>query len=279
MPSGRPASVFVRTLNPWERTRLKSIVRRGAEQGSSVTWRRALVVSMSARGMSAPEIARSLGAKPDWVRGVIASFNRQGVRPLQPRWAGGPGGSRGPCASGSRPWPPPPHSCWESPTPSGRSPSSVATCSANASSGRSPRSTFREILHEDRLSLQRTKSWKWSPDPEFQAKAARVLELYETLLPPEPGQLGQPALEDRIHPLHVGEHPGRQLLRLPGGQPGRHAMRRLDPREHRPEMGVLRGALPGGEVDPEDLRGRGAAPAARGGGSGRRGTTGGGPAA
>jgi len=40
---------------------------------------------------------------------------------------------------------------------------------------------LREILAEEDVSIQRTKGWKWSPDPEFEAKAGRVLELYETL--------------------------------------------------------------------------------------------------
>ncbi len=40
---------------------------------------------------------------------------------------------------------------------------------------------LREILREEGVRIHRTKSWKRSPDPEFDAKAARVLELYETL--------------------------------------------------------------------------------------------------
>lgn len=40
---------------------------------------------------------------------------------------------------------------------------------------------LREILHEEKVSIHRTKSWKRSPDPDFDAKAAHVLELYETL--------------------------------------------------------------------------------------------------
>ena len=30
---------------------------------------------------------------------------------------------------------------------------------------------------------QRTRSWKWSPDPDFQPKAERVLSLYRTQQP------------------------------------------------------------------------------------------------
>jgi transposase len=40
---------------------------------------------------------------------------------------------------------------------------------------------LREILREEKVCIQRTKSWKRSPDPEFDAKAARVLELYDRL--------------------------------------------------------------------------------------------------
>lgn len=46
------------------------------------------------------------------------------------------------------------------------------------------RERLREILHEEKVCIQRTKSWKRSPDPDFDAKAARVLELYDTL--PDP---------------------------------------------------------------------------------------------
>ncbi|HEX9124090.1 MAG TPA: hypothetical protein VF984_12185 [Actinomycetota bacterium] len=40
---------------------------------------------------------------------------------------------------------------------------------------------LREILREEGVRIHRTKSWKRSPDPDFDAKAARVLELYERL--------------------------------------------------------------------------------------------------
>ena len=38
--------------------------------------------------------------------------------------------------------------------------------------------TLRQTLNGAGLSHQRTRSWKWSPDPDFQAKAERVLGLY-----------------------------------------------------------------------------------------------------
>jgi hypothetical protein len=37
---------------------------------------------------------------------------------------------------------------------------------------------LRRTLIDAGLSHQRTRSWKWSPDPDFQAKAERVLGLY-----------------------------------------------------------------------------------------------------
>jgi len=37
---------------------------------------------------------------------------------------------------------------------------------------------LRQTLIGAGLSHQRTRSWKWSPDPDFQAKAERVLSLY-----------------------------------------------------------------------------------------------------
>jgi transposase len=38
--------------------------------------------------------------------------------------------------------------------------------------------TLRQTLIGAGLSHQRTRSWKWSPDPEFQAKSERILSLY-----------------------------------------------------------------------------------------------------
>ncbi len=48
--------------------------------------------------------------------------------------------------------------------------------------------TLRALLAEAGLSHQRTRSWQWSPDPDFCQKAERVLSLYA------------PARYGRLHP-------------------------------------------------------------------------------
>jgi hypothetical protein len=40
------------------------------------------------------------------------------------------------------------------------------------------REALRRLLIDAGLSHQRTRSWKWSPDPDFKEKAERVLSLY-----------------------------------------------------------------------------------------------------
>ena len=53
------------------------------------------------------------------------------------------------------------------------------------------------------LSHQRTRSWKWSPDPEFQAKAERVLGLYRNC--PENGVV---VCFDEMGPIQLIPHQG-----------------------------------------------------------------------
>lgn len=60
---------------------------------------------------------------------------------------------------------------------------------------------LREILAEEGVSLQRTKSWKRSPDPETDEKAERIRRLYEDL----PG-----------HVVCTGEHGPIQPVPKPG---------------------------------------------------------------
>ncbi len=182
MARGRPATVFVRPLTAEEEKELAGIVRRGRRATSPVTVRRALMVWRSAHGATASEIARALGAAPDRVREVIHAFNRDGMDSLVPRWAGGRPRRitqlmRAEIVRIATTRPQllkEPYTRW-----------SLRTLRAylvrtkvvpQISTER-----LREILSEEKVSIQRTKSWKRSPDPDFDAKAARVLELYETL--------------------------------------------------------------------------------------------------
>jgi transposase len=83
--------VKARRLSDEEGQRLLRIVRRGEPKAtkSVIRYRRAMVVLASASGNSVPAIARLVAADEDTVRGVIHRFNELGMRALDPRWAGG----------------------------------------------------------------------------------------------------------------------------------------------------------------------------------------------
>lgn len=185
MAVGRPATVFVRPLGIEEEQELARIVRRGKRSNSSVIVRRALMVWQSAHGATASEIARALGAATDRVREVIHAFNRDGMISLAPRWAGGrprriTRAMRAEIVRIATTRPQllkEPYTRWSLRT--------LRDYLMRAKVVRSiSRERLREILHEEKVCIQRTKSWKRSPDPDFDAKAARVLELYDTL--PDP---------------------------------------------------------------------------------------------
>jgi Homeodomain-like domain len=62
---------------------------------------------------------------------------------------------------------------------------------------------LRQALIGAGLSHQRTRSWKWSPDPDFQAKAERVLCLYRRC--PENGVV---VCFDEMGPIQLIPHQG-----------------------------------------------------------------------
>ena len=57
---------------------------------------------------------------------------------------------------------------------------------------------LRQTVISAGLSHQRTRSWKWSPDPDFQSKAERVLSLYRAK--PEDGVV---VCFDEIGPIQL----------------------------------------------------------------------------
>jgi transposase len=182
MARGRPPTVFVRPLSIEEEQELACLVRRGCRKTCAVTWRRALIVWRSAQGVTATEIARACGSTADRVRQVVHRFNRGGMASLAPRWRGGrPRLITGPMRSKivaiatTRPQLlKEPFTRW-----------SLRTLRAYLLRTKVVRAIsterLREILAEEGVRIHRTKSWKRSPDPDFDVKAARVLELYETL--------------------------------------------------------------------------------------------------
>jgi hypothetical protein len=74
---GRPPEVFVRPVTTTEGRRLQRI---GRTAKDPVKLRRAIVVLISARGQSAPDIAQLLDCSQEYVRGVIRAFHDIGVR-------------------------------------------------------------------------------------------------------------------------------------------------------------------------------------------------------
>jgi transposase len=74
-------------LTDEEGRRLTQIVRRG--RGNPIRVRRATIIMASASGTPVPAIARLVAADEDTVRDVIHAFNERGLAALDPRWAGG----------------------------------------------------------------------------------------------------------------------------------------------------------------------------------------------
>jgi transposase len=79
--------VTVRELEDDEEELLLQMVRRGSD--SVVTWRRAQMVLLSARGMDVAPIAEVAFTSPDRVRDVLHNFTRDGLESLHPHYAGG----------------------------------------------------------------------------------------------------------------------------------------------------------------------------------------------
>ena len=75
--------VRVREIDGDEGQRLLRIIRRGT--GSVVTWRRAQMVLLSARGMPVGKIAEVTFTSADRVRDVLHNFNADGFEALYPK--------------------------------------------------------------------------------------------------------------------------------------------------------------------------------------------------
>ena len=173
----RPPEVFVRSLAHGEAAQLKRMSKRAEHQCAR---QRAAILLASNTRMSAPEIARMWMTDESRVRKVIHEFNERGLDSLRPNYRGGrprriDGADRKRivAVAGAR--------------PEGQGAAltrwSLPRLSHHlAEQGIvdvSPAHLAR-ILAEAGLSFQRTRSWKASPDPDYEAKAQRVLALYET---------------------------------------------------------------------------------------------------
>jgi len=170
----RPPEVFVRELAPHEGQRLKRLSK---ESKRAATRERALILLASNTLMSAPEIARMLLTDESHVRKVIHDFNRHGWDSLRPRSGGGrprrisiDDEARIVAVAGARPDTlGVPYTRWSLPK--------LSRYLAEQGLQVSPAHLGR-ILDRNGISLQRTRSWKQSPDPNYEAKAERILALY-----------------------------------------------------------------------------------------------------
>ncbi|MDN5933116.1 MAG: IS630 family transposase [Pseudonocardia sp.] len=170
----RPPEVFVRELSPEEGRLIKQRSRRGKH---FATRQRAMIVLASNTGMSAPEIARALASDESHVRKVIHDFNERGLDCLRPRYRGGrprritiDQRERIVALAGARPEVKgAPLTRWSLPHLARHLAGRGITVST-AHLGR--------LLDRAGLSFQRTRSWLASPDPDYEARAARVQALY-----------------------------------------------------------------------------------------------------
>jgi transposase len=220
----RPPEVFVRALSLEEGARLKSISRKAKYQSKR---QRAIIVLASSTGMSAPQIAAMARTDESHVRKVIHAFNEQGFGSLDPDYRGGRPKKTTPeqrdriiAVARARPdtqgvaltrW-------------------SLAKLSEHlAGLGiQLSEEALRQTLRAAGLSHQRTRSWKWSPDPDFAAKAERVLGLYRAK--PDDGVV---VCFDEMGPIGLIPHHGsgwaaqRRCERLRATYNRRHGVRYL----------------------------------------------------
>jgi transposase len=207
----RPPEVFVRELAQAEGQRLKRL----SKQSKLASARqRAMILLASNTLMSAPEIARMLLSDESHVRKVIHDFNRQGFESLRPRFRGGrprristDDEARIVAVAGARPDTlGVPYTRW--------SLAKLSRYLGGQTLEVSPAQLGR-ILARNGISLQRTRSWKQSPDPDYEAKAARILALYRE----QPGN-GVVISFDEKGPESLCPKHGRGWARR--GRPERH---------------------------------------------------------
>src|SRR3954449_3119750 len=172
----RPPSVFVRPLLHEEAVRLKRLSRRARHES---TRQRASVLLASNVRMPVPQIADMWRTDPSWVRKVIHEFNERGMNSLRPRYRGGrprrittDQRQRIVSVAGARPdHQGVPLTRWSLPRLS-------IYLAEEGIVEVSPRH-LGALLAGAGLSFQRTRTWKASPDPDYEPKAARILELCE----------------------------------------------------------------------------------------------------
>jgi len=192
----RPCEVFVWPLAHDEARLLK---RRAKEAKHFSTRERAAILLASNVGNSVPQIAAMWMTDQSHVRRVIHDFNERGMASLDPEYRGGrprritdEQRQRIVAVAGARPdrqgvaltrWSLP----------------RLADHLADAQIVTVSPAHLGRLLADAGLSFQRTRTWKASPDPDFEEKAARVLEL--TAGPPRDG--GAVIAFDQMGPISL----------------------------------------------------------------------------
>ena len=195
----RPPEVFVRELSPAEGSRLKSISKRAKYQSKR---QRAVILLASSTGMSAPQIAAMARTDESHVRKIIHAFNQEGFDSLDPDYRGG------------RPRKTTPEQRDRIVAVARARPDTQGVALTRWSLAKLAEhlaalgivlceEALRQTLRVAGLSHQRTRSWKWSPDPDFAPKAERVLGLYRAR--PDDGVV---VCFDEMGPIQLIPHHG-----------------------------------------------------------------------
>jgi transposase len=213
----RPCEVFVRELTPPEAQRLVKITRTAKDR---VRLRRAGIVLASTQGRSAAEAAAMFAATAQYAREVIHAFNDQGFAALDPKWSGGRPPRFGPQTRETIA-----RIAKTSPQQLGLAFTTWSLTKLVEHLRERERvtvstETVRQVLRAAGISWQATKTWKGSRDPDFAAKLARVLELYDAAAEGRVPGGGRVICVDEFGPLNLQPRPGHGWF--PRGKPTRH---------------------------------------------------------
>lgn len=228
----RRAELFVRELSDGEAAHLLKLARRSR---NPTVQHRAMLLFASFQGQSVTQIAVLHRASATHVAELIHAFNAEGFAALDPRRGGGrprridPDQRAGivkvalarPADRGE------PFSSW-----------SLTKLRAHLIARRVvpaiSRSQLWRILHEQGIRFTHHKTWKASPDPDFEAKKNRVLDLYAN--PPKNARVlcldefGPLNLQPRLgHGWHRPKHPGRFRATYKRTAGVRHLLAAYDP--------------------------------------------------
>lgn len=211
---GRPASVFVRALTPEEGVKLRQVSRRSKVFALR---QRAQILLASDSGSPAAEIARVLQTDENQVRRVIRDFNDDGVASLRPPMGGGrprriDDATREEVRSIALARPRDlgePGTRWSLTT--------LRRYLFRAGIVTISKEHLRRILQSMGITAQRTRTWKWSTDPLFEAKKGWVMAAYKAA---EAGTLdGALVSFDECGPISLKPHAGSGWFTK--GRPGR----------------------------------------------------------